>query len=48
MVSKINELLNNQNKLLEFSKNCKKDIDKFSKDTILKEWKELIDNYINK
>lgn len=48
MVSKINELLNNQNKLLEFSKNCKKDIDKFSKDTILKEWKELINNYINK
>ena len=44
MKKNICELINNKEKRISFSKNAKIDIDKFSLNTILEQWKKIIDN----
>ena len=43
MAKKINELLIDKGKRIEFSKNCKVDLEKFSKDKIIQQWIDLIE-----
>lgn len=44
MATKINELIENKNKRIQFSNNSKININKFNKTNILKQWTELIEN----
>lgn len=47
MSKKINELINNSNKRIEFSENAPLDTEKFRLDSIIKQWETLIDRIVN-
>ena len=47
MSTKINELINDSNKRIDFSENALLDTEKFKLDSIIKQWETLIDKIVN-